>query len=419
MRTAFEWRAPALAATCLIVMAAAGLVRVEQASAEQRGEVSYVGGCEAIAPQTNAASAASAAPGTCAGGTCSSCSNGACAACPDDSDQQCPACSGRGCKHCNGTGIFRGCDQCRKELRDGHRGLLLHHGYWDGRHECEEAPYGTDDMGQSCEPRWAATAGAIAMRRSTARKAVVVQNSNQISLISIDDLDLDWAAGPRVNLIRRFEGFDVEFIYWGIDSWNGGKVVTGDSNLVVPVNGFNSRGFSVAGAEYQSRLYNGESNLKLRMAEAVNLIVGGRVMEMHEKFFVGAGTGTLDAVTDNYLYGLQVGADTDVPVWAGISFNVFVKAGCFDNHVNQRWTTASVPAGSVGGGSVAQDKVAFVGEAGAMGTWQLNKNLGLYGGYEWMFIDGVVLAPDIATTTVVRTNTPTFDGAIFGATLQW
>jgi hypothetical protein len=392
-----------------------GLVAIGQAAAQTQGDVNYASGSESLAPQAGPIAAEAATPNACPGGCGPACN--ACA-------QPCPACSGRGCGHCNGTGLFRGCDQCRKQLRDEHAGLFMHHGYWDGRHECEECPYGRDDVGRCCEPRWAVTAGAIAMRRSTARKSDVIRDASGTALVSMDTLNLDWSVGPRVDVIRRFEAFDIEFVYWGIDDWDQGRQALGDRSLSVPLVGTDA--YSFAGAAYQSRLYNGEMNAKLRMAEAVNLILGFRAMELHEKFLVGAGTSAssgrqVDAIADNYLTGFQIGADTDAPIWAGISFNLYVKAGVFNNHNNQRTYTQTIANGQLTetGDSLRDDCVAFVGETGVIGTWQLNKNLGLYGGYQFMWIDGVTLAPDMLTSAPVRTNSPHYQGALFGATFQW
>jgi hypothetical protein len=419
MRTTFTWRHPTITAACLVVLTTVGLARVEQASAQNRALFNLTSGSEA-APESDEP-APPAAAGGCANCSTGTCSQGGCAA---DGCDECPACSGRGCPHCNGTGRYRGCRECREGLRREHHGLLAHHGYWDGRRECEDCPYGKDVCGECCEPRWAVTAGTIIMRRSTARKGVVISNTNNgASLVSMDDLDLDWSAGPRIDIIRRFEAFDIEFMYWGIDNWEDGFVVTGNNNLAVPINGFAGQTYSLAGAAYQSRLYNFENNVKLRMAEAVNLILGARFMELHEKFFVGAGTGVtgqeLDALAGNHLYGFQIGADTDVPIWAGISFNLFIKGGVFANHINQRWTTYSFPQGGWGGGEVQNDETAFVGETGVTATWQVNKNLGVFAGYQFMWIDGVMLAPDMVTDGAARTNTPHYQGGLAGLTLQW
>lgn len=425
MRTALDWRATAVTAACLVVLGAIGLFRVEQASAQNRVSVNYIGATEAVAPEAEQAEqAAPAAPAT---GTCSGCASGACnsraAGASSTECDTCPACSGRGCPHCNATGLFRGCPRCREQLRSEHHGLLAHHGYWDGRRECADCPYGKDDAGICCEPRWAVTAGAIIMQRSTARKSNIIQNGgNGSSIVSIDDLDLDWSAGPRVDLIRRFEAFDVEFRYWGIDNWDDGAVVSG-SNLTVPVNGFAGETYSLAGVRYQSRLYNFENNLKLRVAESVNLILGGRFMELHEQFYLGAGNGDsgreLQALAGNHLYGFQIGADTDTPIWAGISLNMYIKGGVFANHINQRVSTHNFPPDEYGGSEFQRDETAFVGETGVTCSWQVNKNLGIYAGYQFMWIDGVMLAPDMVTDGSGRTNTPHYDGAMGGLTLQW
>jgi hypothetical protein len=416
MRTACKWRAPALRASCLVLVAAWSLTTIDRACAQGYGSVMFTSGTEALVPQAD--------PGPAPAGT----GTGGCAACADNGGavvaaQPCPACSGRGCLHCNGTGLFRGCDDCRKQLYKEHRGLFAHNGYWDGRHECAECPYGRDDLGRCCEPRWAVTAGAIAMQRSTARKSAIIESASGTSLVSIDDLDLEWSAGPRVSVMRRFEPFDIEFVFWGIDNWDKAAVVSADG-LQVPVVGADA--YTLAGVEYQSRLYNGEANGKLRIAEAINLIVGARFMELHEKFLVGAATsGTsgreVDAIADNYLTGFQLGADTDVPIWAGISFNLYIKGGVFNNRYNQRLYTQTLTNGQLveTATSLRDDCAAFAGETGVIATWQLGKNLGIYGGYQFMWLDGVVLAPDMVTGAPVRTNTPHYEGAMFGATLQW
>lgn len=389
----------------LVAVAAWGLFAPGHASA-QNGYVNYnyANGAMLVAG-TEYAPAPGGPNGACAGPAAQpygACQGQAAAGCPT-----CATCPSSGCGGCSP-----------------HRRTLMESGYWDGRSMCGECPYGMDQYGRCSDPRWEVTGAAMFMSRSGARKGILVGDILGTSLVSTTDLKLDWPVGPRVSLVRRSENIDFEFIYWGIDDWDSSHSLVGDNSLVVPVAGLDPYVFGSVQVDYQSRLYNAESNMKIRVGEAANFLIGGRIMELHDRLILDAQPGSQSIVeanvwtkAANFLYGLQIGADTDVPAWFGIKFNLFIKAGVFGNHLRESWvrdTTLSYDAQCF-----RDKKTAFVGETGVTATWQFNKNLGVFAGYEWMFIDGVLLAPDMITQTTVRTNTPTYEGAMCGVNFQW
>jgi hypothetical protein len=302
--------------------------------------------------------------------------------------------------------------------------------YWDGRRKCKACPYGMDQCGNCCDPKWEFTGSMLLMNRTRPREGIIVYDeAGHIDLTAREVGDIGWAAGPRITGVRRFENFDFEAVFWEIDDWNtgnrdayteaGGLLYVPSMSTVVP--------FAETNVEYRHRLYNAEGNVKVRYGEAVNILFGGRVMEFHERLSIDADRPDFlegmfshgKAEAANYLYGFQIGADTDVAAWFGIKFNAFIKAGVFQNHIREFMGRESNFFGNDQSEAVL-NKTAFVGEAGVDVTWQLHKNLGIFGGYEWMFIDGVVLAPDmISQSGPIQTNTPVYQGAMAGIKVQW
>ena len=262
---------------------------------------------------------------------------------------------------------------------------------------------GCDD--DDCGPKWTVGGGAMVLHRSSARNYVIGNGP-----IETGDIDhLGWAAGPRVDVTRHFERWDVELLYWSVQGW--GQEVTTHASIRPPMT-------EMAG--YASGLHNVEFNFN-RKLDAVTLIFGTRYMELSEKLH-DEERGLLftpyeEFRTVNYLLGVQVGAEADIWCRDRVKVSGFTKVGLFSNHLRE-WHEIGIGPISYTADNT-RSETGFVTEFGLTGTVQLTKGLSAYAGYEVMWLDGVVLAPDELRIQEARTNTPLYHGTSFGLEFRW
>jgi hypothetical protein len=279
----------------------------------------------------------------------------------------------------------------------------------------------------ACRPLWTIDAGALVLHRSSAigqPSTVIARISDRAILADSASLDPGWAAGPDIRLIRRLgDALDVEARYFGIDGWSS-SATAGDPNGVV-FDGFNVAGFSqTQQMNYWSRLYSIELNGRGWCRDWFPLVFGFRTMQLHEHFQLNSLAPTLvtgiDTTTNNFLYGLQIGAE---PVFwnRGGKFRAagLIKAGVYDNLAaqNTRFPTEGLALGA------ERHVSAFVGELGLTGSYSITERITLRGGYQVMWLSNMALAPDQGATTfpdplpgaayVNTTATPFYHGAMF------
>jgi hypothetical protein len=271
---------------------------------------------------------------------------------------------------------------------------------------CRRCWFDIEDIDECC-PYWTATGGAMILHRSGSRNYVVGDGP-----FTSGDFDLGWGSGARIELARHYQNWDLEFVYWGVESWSDEQ--TRFTQLLPPIR---------ETATYDSRLYNFEWNLK-RKYEALSVFGGFRYMELLEKLY-NEERGLLlsnfeQREAANYLYGFQLGLGADFIHSDRISMDGFLKAGVFNNHIHE---FASIGTGPIVlHRDATRDETAFLGEVGLNAKVRITNRLTAYGGYEVMWLDGVVLAPDtlgaprLAHTT---TNTPLYHGANFGLEFRW
>ena len=150
--------------------------------------------------------------------------------------------------------------------------------------------------------------------------------------------------------------------------------------------------------DYASRLYNAEVNVRWNLWRRVTVLAGFRWVNLSEELEgillppTPHGTGSFwDTQTKNNLYGFQIGADAKLLERNRFSIDGVLKAGIFDNHVEE---TTSVRMERIQfGESDSTDHLAFLGEIGVQCKYQVTPRLSLKAGYEAIWLQGVALAP--------------------------
>lgn len=280
-------------------------------------------------------------------------------------------------------------------------------------------------FGQSCCSRWTASAEFIILERiGTANQTLVTtypgppspktqfivgQGTDQLYS---SDLTQGFAGGPKVGLLWHGEnGYDLEVSFFQIDGWSNAASVASGTNttpVFVAPGGFVQTTDSATqfmAWEYATRLYNAEINVRWDLCSRVTILAGFRWVDLSEHL-----EGTLpperkmpfwDNTTRNNLYGFQIGADAKLFERRRFSVDGLVKAGIFDDNVDETTMVSidRIPFWE----SASTNHVAFLGEIGLKCKYQVTRRLSLHAAYEAIWLQSIALCParfqkPIATT---------------------
>ena len=229
--------------------------------------------------------------------------------------------------------------------------------------------------------------------------------------LNASDFNFGVHTGVDVSLLRQFASDrSLEVRYFGVDYWRDTDVVTttpGDLfqiNSAVPI--FTLAGSSID-ATYTSSLHNLEINVRQGLDDRWTLLAGFRYAELDEGFsatLVGAAVPfRYNTTTRNRLYGFQLGGEGRLWSHHSFSLDAVGKAGVFGNAAAQDSAILTGLVTLPSNGSSAH--TAFIGEVGAIGSFQLTEHLALRGGYRLLWIDGVALATDQLTVSEFANGT--------------
>jgi hypothetical protein len=256
------------------------------------------------------------------------------------------------------------------------------------------------------------------------RPLVLDLNTNEV-LLTTGDLDFDWTGGVRGLIGQALNNcWAVEFGYLGIFENNADATVSRDDSLRLPgdlgsgqVNNFFFA--DEVNVDWDSSLCSVEANLVglgcrcdcCSHCMSGELLFGFRYFNLDEDFALTAfdsaeGTTTYGVHTDNDLYGVQLGGRLRYffDVW---SFEATGKGGVYANDVRQNQDPIidfPNPPGVVVRPALSSSEVThtFVSEVNLTAIYHLNSVWGVRAGYNFLYLDGVALAPD----QLDFTNTP-------------
>jgi hypothetical protein len=245
-------------------------------------------------------------------------------------------------------------------------------------------------------------------------------------LLSTGELNDDAEPGLRAGVtIMGQDGYDVEFSYLGLDTFEDVATRTSDNPIAfaffggLPANPQQS--YSV---DYRSDLSSGEINLRRRVGPQVTWLAGFRFLELRESFHVLSSNGGFFSNTDNDLYGFQLGGEVHLfRVRRSLLFST-VKAGVYYNNADVTATASSA------GGTISfiddEDTAAFVGDLAVGMLIPMGPSADLRIGYQGLFLDGVGLAPDQSNSYSLFTSSGTLDestiyyhGGFVGVDVFW
>ncbi len=256
--------------------------------------------------------------------------------------------------------------------------------------------------------------------------AMIFRAADDALLVDATDLDLGTHGGLDFTFRVALGAYaDLDLRYFGVDRWTTSRMASDPGG--VRFEGFGDAVTSPAEQiDYDSKLYSFELGVRPRVADALPLLVGFRTVQIHEGFalatFDPQPATAIATRTNNFLYGIQVGAEPTL-LGAGGPLRVegLLKAGIYANRASQSTFSPRLRTPL----AANRDRAAFVGEAGLSVAWKFSRFFTARGGYEILWVHGVALAPDQSTSVdvlapsaaVFNSATAFYQGAV--ATLEF
>jgi hypothetical protein len=232
------------------------------------------------------------------------------------------------------------------------------------------------------------------------------------NLLNSSAFNFGWAGGfegrAGVRLANRF-GLEAGGFWLGKLDDQATLLNPTGVGVRVETNPFTSYGFGAndrVEIPYTSRIWSVEGNATWEARPGVTLLAGIRYISLRERLeqngiFPIAGSVENDVWnTRNSLIGAQVGARVDVLALAGNAAGPWLlhgdlRFGVFHNEVKTDFVASASPVPGVfhtnsGGGS----RTAWAAQGGLNLGYRLNDTATIKVGYEFLYIDGVALAPN-------------------------
>ena len=285
---------------------------------------------------------------------------------------------------------------------------------------------------RECDPHWCFTADGIALQRSSTRSQSLFRSVNTdvpVDSLNAQNLEFPVELGFQLGAIRRGPcGWEWELGYFQIDGWNANSTVAGDSFMVTSSDG---TGVPVIDGEahYRSAIHLAEVNLRRQWCDGLTLLVGFRAGELDEIYSAsgldanGDLAGSLNTKTFNHLWGFQVGGEYEFYNMCGpLRISALCKAGIYDDSAIQ---SSRLISGDATDDTLAyhRNQATFIGEAGAVASYQVTCHLALRASCEAVWIEGVALRPSRSAPTTSprspRRSTPAAASSITAADLAW
>ncbi len=295
-------------------------------------------------------------------------------------------------------------------------------------------------MNRGCgEPRWTVVANALWLHRSSSgSQTVLVDPQTSEEMLNGSDINYPYAGGMEfgVTCHKIWRDLDVEFNYFGLDSWGShsygfdGEGPIG--NLIVENNEATTLSVNSVTFVEHSQIYSGELNVRQPCNRCLTFLGGFRWMQMFETYeasgiLAGEETPFEHRIrSGNHLYGGQIGAQLDlfgsqgpcqfgnqlIVMGQGSPFRLssYVKSGMFYNAVDQSSVTP------IGEANASSSCATFLGEVGLTGIYQITSHIALRGGYRVLWMENLALAPrQISATDLADAGNTSVDtgGALF------
>jgi len=267
---------------------------------------------------------------------------------------------------------------------------------------CEDGSSCCPSVGCSClHSPWEVKAGFVLLHRTglPSRELARGLSAAPQPVLNANQYGFDFEGGPDLTILRHGDVADLEFRWFQVHDWIGTTPPLNDVGW-----GLNFRTLqgptrdTDLSSRYVSQVSNFELNVKRPVNDWITGLAGfrfvefnehlGLFMDQHEVF-----SPHVHVMSFNDLYGFQLG--TEIKVWdrgGPFRLGALGKAGIYGNSARNRALLYDDPAEDPGVDSASKSHLAFVGEIGLVGTYQISRRLAVRIGYQVMWLDGVALA---------------------------
>lgn len=293
------------------------------------------------------------------------------------------------------------------------------------------------DWSQECLPRWSARIGSVILERGGLPSQLFIYDTatNQ-NIIDPSNFNFPWRGGLDVGALYRGEVADVDFRYFGVESWyaSQGPILAPAGVTAAFPNLGPSPDPVLVNVGYTTRMHSAEINLRKNVTNRWSLLGGFRYLSFSDGFLIDADNGPGIETTQigvnagNQLYGAQIGAD-GILYDNGRRFHIesAIKAGVYGNAAKNTLQVGDGAGNTFILGSVHSNHTAFVGDLNFTGVYQLTDHVNLRAGYQLLWLAGVAIGseqpPSIdfinGNVSVDTSGSAFFHGVLLSAETTW
>jgi len=293
------------------------------------------------------------------------------------------------------------------------------------------------DWSNAYVPRWSARVGTVILQRGGLPSQLFVYDSatNQ-NYIDPSNFNFPWRGGLDAGAMFRGEFADVDFRYFGVESWyaSQGPILAAAGVTAAFPNLGPSPDPILVSTGYTTRLHSAEINLRKNVTHRWSLLGGFRYLSFSDGFLINADNGPgidttqIGVNAGNQLFGAQIGAD-GILYDNGRRFHIesAIKAGVYGNGAKNTLQVGDGAGNTFILGSVHRNHTAFVGDLNFTGVYQLTDHINLRAGYQLLWLAGVAVGseqpPSIdfnnGNISVDTSGSAFFHGVLLSAETTW
>jgi hypothetical protein len=343
---------------------------------------------------------------------------------------------GRGGAPCGCFGRHGGCgeDACHGRCCEG---ACEHFGRGGGCGEgfCE---------GGDGTPHWRGRVEAVYLTFTLPDEPILADNANGEAALGVANLLFDYEFNGRIAVEGRLPcDHSLEVVFMGFVHWADKASATdpaGLQSIYQTLDGLNAVAYDNALLQeiaYSSEFYTFEANYWLPIMNSpsiqLSFMSGARYLRIDEDFvYTSLDANGLSGRTDinalNNIGALQMGAMCWAPLNRRVSIRIDAKAGTAYN-VAQQTTAIAVTGFPNYNEKEKTNKGVLLAETSGVIMTQLNCHVGIYVGYQALYLDELVLAPEqfnpvfptagFRPVTINDTGHRLYHGAMAGVEITW
>ena len=247
-------------------------------------------------------------------------------------------------------------------------------------------------------------------------------------LLNIDQLTGDAEPGVRVGFTAiEDDCHATELVFFGVDQYGGRQTANSPNAIFFPFfGGTAANPLTQYDLKYTSEFHGVELNRRRVLSDRITGLYGIRFIELREEFTVNGAGGRFFSLTDNDLYGFQLGGEIRLFDWGRTRFVSTVKGGVYYDNADITAEAINPATNGLLKFVDDEDEIAFVGELMIGALVPMGPQANLRFGYQMFYLDGIGLGPNQSATYSLFSGQGSMDqtdiwyhGAYFGLELFW